>query len=80
MPIKEIYPYRCIGCGVCIQSCMCDVIRMKKGKALITYPEDCIECMLCEMDCPRNAIFVQPQPTKFSGKEFQTEFLEKLNY
>jgi len=54
--IKEIKPYRCIGCGVCVQSCPCDTIRMKKGKAYIAYQEDCCACFFCVEDCPREAI------------------------
>lgn len=56
--IKEINPYRCIGCGVCVQSCMNDVIRMKEGKAVIAYQEDCSQCFACVMDCPREAILM----------------------
>ncbi|MBW2609771.1 MAG: ferredoxin family protein [Deltaproteobacteria bacterium] len=54
--ISHIDPHRCIGCGVCVQSCMNDVIRMKKGKAVIAYQYDCSACFICEMDCPREAI------------------------
>ena len=54
--IKEIDPYRCIGCGVCVQSCMNDVISMKKGRAVIAYQEDCSQCYSCVEDCPREAI------------------------
>jgi len=54
--IIEIKPYRCIGCGVCVQSCMNDVIRMKKGKAIIVYQEDCAGCFICVEDCQREAI------------------------
>ena len=46
----------CIGCGVCVQSCMNDVIRMKKGKAYIAYQEDCSQCFSCVEDCSREAI------------------------
>jgi len=56
LAIEEIDPYRCIGCGVCVQSCMNDVIRMKKGKASIEYQEDCSQCFACVEDCPREAI------------------------
>ena len=58
LAIKEIDPYRCIGCGVCVQTCMNDVIRMKKGKALISYQEDCVACYECVEDCPREAILI----------------------
>ncbi len=54
--IKEIDSYRCIGCGVCVQSCQCDVIRMKRGKACIAYKDDCAACFACIEDCPREAI------------------------
>ncbi len=54
--IREIDPYRCTGCGICVQSCMNDVIRMKGGKAHIIYQEDCSACFSCEIDCPREAI------------------------
>ena len=54
--IKEIDHHRCIGCGVCVQSCMNDVIRMKGSKANIAYPEDCCQCLACIEDCPREAI------------------------
>ena len=57
LSIKEIDTYRCIGCGVCVQSCMNDVLRMKRGKAHIAYQEDCSICFACETDCPREAIF-----------------------
>ena len=56
--IKAIDPYRCTGCGVCAQSCMNDVIRMKGGNAYVAYPEDCSACFACEEDCPREAIII----------------------
>lgn len=56
--IKEIASYRCIGCGVCVKSCMNDVIRMKRGVAYVTYPEDCSACFACLEDCPREAIII----------------------
>jgi NAD-dependent dihydropyrimidine dehydrogenase PreA subunit len=48
----------CNGCGICIKSCMSDVLRMdeKTEKPIIKYPDDCSACLVCEMDCPQNAI------------------------
>lgn len=54
--IVDIDSYRCIGCGVCVQSCPNDVIRMKRGKAYIAYQYDCSACFACEVDCPREAV------------------------
>ncbi|MBI2861142.1 MAG: 4Fe-4S binding protein [Chloroflexi bacterium] len=60
MTVEKVYEERCIGCGVCVQSCMCDVLAMKGGKAEIVHPQDCMTCFLCEIDCPRSAILVMP--------------------
>ena len=54
--ITHIDPYRCMGCRTCVQSCMNDVLRMRRGKAIIVYQSDCSACFACENDCPRDAI------------------------
>ena len=59
LAIKEIDAYRCIGCGVCVQSCQNDVIRTKRGKACIAYKDDCFGCYACVEDCPREAITIE---------------------
>jgi len=53
---------RCNGCGICVNSCAVDVIRLdEKGeKAIIKYPEDCMLCGFCELDCPEKAIYISP--------------------
>ena len=54
----------CNGCGICVNSCPMDVIRMDKEhkKAIIKYPEDCMMCEMC-LDCPRQAIVVTAAKT-----------------
>ncbi|MBN1368287.1 MAG: ferredoxin family protein [Dehalococcoidales bacterium] len=51
---------KCTGCGVCVDSCVQDVLRIdkKSNKAYKAYPEDCTNvCRLeCELACPINAI------------------------
>ncbi|MBA7676715.1 Ferredoxin-type protein NapF [subsurface metagenome] len=60
MAIDEIDPELCNGCGVCVNSCPMDVIRMdgKSRKAIIKYPEDCMLCGWCLDDCLQNAIHI----------------------
>ena len=62
MSIEKIVPDLCSGCGICVNSCSVDVIRMDEvsQKAVIRYPEDCMVCELCALDCPEEAITVTP--------------------
>ncbi len=62
MSIERIDSELCTGCGICVNSCPVDVIRMDKEskKAVIQYPEDCMLCGWCVLDCPENAIYVSP--------------------
>lgn len=65
MVIERIDQELCNGCGICVNTCTVDVIRVDKElkKAVIKYPEDCICCALCEIDCPQQAIYVSPEKT-----------------
>jgi NAD-dependent dihydropyrimidine dehydrogenase PreA subunit len=65
MTIERINADLCTGCGICIDSCPLDVIRMdeKSKKAVIKYPQDCMVCLACERDCPVNAVYVSPEKT-----------------
>jgi MinD superfamily P-loop ATPase containing an inserted ferredoxin domain len=62
MTISRINREVCDSCGICVDSCPTDVIRLDKDKkATIAYPGDCQTCFLCEEDCPREAIEVAPE-------------------
>ncbi len=58
--ISKIDEAVCTGCGICVDSCMMDVIYFNEGKkkACIKYPKDCQACFLCQVDCPVNAITI----------------------
>lgn len=63
MAIEKIDSELCTGCGICVDSCPMDVIRMdeNEGKAIIKYADDCMLCLFCERDCPEGAIYVSPE-------------------
>lgn len=63
MSIERIDSELCTGCGICVNSCPMDVIRIDREskKAVIKYPEDCMCCDYCELDCPVDAIYVSPE-------------------
>ena len=64
MAIERIDADLCNGCGICVETCQMDVIRMdeEEKKAVIKYPEDCETrtCVVCEIECPQHAIYVVP--------------------
>jgi len=59
--ISEISETKCTGCGICVERCPLDTLRLNsEGKAYIAYPDDCMTCYTCEMSCPTEAIYVHP--------------------
>jgi NAD-dependent dihydropyrimidine dehydrogenase PreA subunit len=63
MGIRKIDRQLCVGCGICVDHCPMDVLRMdgRTRKPVIAYSRDCQSCFLCESDCPvTGAILVTP--------------------
>lgn len=62
MGIRKIDELQCNGCGICVEICPLDVLRMDQARevSFIKYLEDCMSCCLCEFECPTDAISVTP--------------------
>lgn len=62
--ITKIDNTKCTGCGICVDLCNMDVLRMdiSDNKALIAYQEDCMTCFECALRCPEGAVEVSFDP------------------
>ena len=45
---------KCTGCGICVEACSVDAIKIEKDKAVIS--DECVECGVCVNECPNEAI------------------------
>lgn len=52
---------KCAGCGVCIEACPVETIRLMGSVATIDQ-ERCTECQACVATCPEGAIQVVSEP------------------
>lgn len=48
----------CKGCGICVEFCPKDVLKLVSSKVQIRKENDCIFCGLCELRCPDYAIYI----------------------
>lgn len=53
---------QCIGCGLCVKTCVAHNIKLKNGKADI-LSDSCIMCGQCEAVCPKEAITISGYDT-----------------
>lgn len=59
MGVQKIDEELCNGCGICVEDCPTDVLRMNEtDKACIVYPKDCAVCFQCATNCPVTAVTV----------------------
>ena len=49
---------RCEACGLCVQHCPPEAMRISGGRLLIDY-QRCIGCFCCQELCPKNAILTR---------------------
>lgn len=50
--------YKCVGCGVCVESCPADTIDLINSKAVVEL-NDCIRCFCCQELCSYNAVEIK---------------------
>ena len=59
----EIAQARCNRCGICVDMCPMDVLRMgSKGYPIMRYIDDCWYCDICVFVCPRQAVTLTDLP------------------
>ncbi|MDP2720088.1 MAG: 4Fe-4S binding protein [Dehalococcoidia bacterium] len=59
MGVQKINPELCNGCGICVEDCPVDALRMNQDdKAFIAYTLDCAVCFQCSTNCPVEAVTV----------------------
>ncbi len=66
MGVQKIDEELCNGCGICVEDCPTDALRMnEKDKAYMAYARDCSVCFQCATNCPVAAVTVNslsPRP------------------
>ena len=60
VPVPEVDPERCDGCGACSRACRFHAIVVPSGLALV-FPGMCHGCGGCALACPRDAIREVPR-------------------
>lgn len=59
----EVDLNKCNHCGLCVEMCPMDVLRLGPGKVpIMRYLDDCWYCDVCVAVCPRKAIVMNQLP------------------
>jgi NAD-dependent dihydropyrimidine dehydrogenase PreA subunit len=57
--IEIISESRCTACDLCVKVCPANVFdKVPGGPPIIARQRDCQTCFLCELYCPKDALFV----------------------
>jgi len=68
-----INPILCTGCGLCINFCPMDVLRMntEQNIATVVYPLECWHCGTCKYECESNSTSAISMDFPFLGKPYK---------
>lgn len=60
--IEVLLEDRCIKCNQCVSVCPMNVFeRVEDGFPRIARKSDCQSCFMCELYCPEDALYVEPE-------------------
>jgi electron transport complex protein RnfB len=59
--VAKINPDTCQGCGICVERCQMEALRLEGDQALLD-PDRCIGCGLCVSTCPTESLRLVRKP------------------
>ena len=63
----------CTDCNLCVSVCPMNVFQAVEGQAPIIARQDaCQTCFMCEVYCPVDALYVDPDPVQVYGHTTQS--------
>lgn len=62
--LELIFNDRCSGCGQCASVCPTNVLTFTGNAPQISAPQACQTCFMCELYCPEDALYVDPDPER----------------
>ncbi|MWC30664.1 4Fe-4S dicluster domain-containing protein [Paenibacillus sp. MMS18-CY102] len=66
--IEVVSASRCVSCNQCVSVCPTNVFDMGEGGIpVIARQDDCQTCFMCELYCPVDALYVEPDPERVIG-------------
>jgi NAD-dependent dihydropyrimidine dehydrogenase PreA subunit len=57
--MPPIFNGNCTHCGICIDDCPGDILRMTDSGPAVLYPDECWHCGNCRISCPSGAVNIK---------------------